>query len=143
MYARKAVSRTSDPRIIDQINDDAENIYLKALIGIIAKLMCKGIFLEVYKRCGECVNAEPVQQSHDYCLLVDPATKPTECFDSVFSKVDIYLVNELCFEKVQDLFPIPVRDIGLNESRETFRKSELEEWATFKVYWSWYIDYVS
>ena len=71
-----------------------------------------------------CVNAEPVQQSHDYCQLVDPATKLTECFDGVFSKVDIYLVNELCFEKVQHLIPIPVRDIGLNESRETFRKSE-------------------
>ena len=76
----------SDPRIIDQINNDAENIYLKALIGIIAKLMRKEMYLEVYKRCGECVNAEPVQQSHDYCQLVDPATKLTECFDSV----DIY-----------------------------------------------------
>ena len=75
VYARKAVSRTLDPRIIDEMNYDAENIYLKALIGIITKLMCKEMYLEVYERCGGCVNEEPGQQSHDYCLLVDPATK--------------------------------------------------------------------
>ena len=51
VYARKAVSRMSDPRIIDEMNYDAENIYLKALIRIIAKLMCKEMYLEVYKRC--------------------------------------------------------------------------------------------
>ena len=27
VYARKAVSRTSDPRILDEMNYDAENIY--------------------------------------------------------------------------------------------------------------------
>ena len=100
--ARKSISRTS-----------AENIYLKALIGITVKHMFKEIYVEVYKRCGGCVNEEPIQQSHDYYLLVDPATKSTECFDSAFSKVDIYLANELRFEKVQDLIPIPVRDMDL------------------------------
>ena len=80
--------------------------------------MCKEMYVEVYKRCGGCVNEEPGHQSHDYCLLVDLATKATECFDSVFSKIDIYLVNELCFEKVQDLIPIPVRDIDLYMNRE-------------------------
>ena len=59
VYARKAISRTSDPRIIDEMNYDAENIYLKALIGIIAKLMSKEMYVEVYKRCGEYVNKEP------------------------------------------------------------------------------------
>ena len=42
VYARKAASRISDPRIIDEMN-----IYLKALIGIIARLMCK----EMYWKC--------------------------------------------------------------------------------------------
>ena len=102
VYARKAISRTS-----------AKNMYLKALIGITVKHMFKEMYVEVCKRCGGCVNEEPIHQSHDYCLLVDPATKATECFDSVFSKVDIYLANELCFEKMQDLIPIPVRDIDL------------------------------
>ena len=64
------------------------------------------------------MNEEPGQQSHDYCLLVDPAAKATECFDIVFSKVDIHLANELCFEKVQDLIPIPVRDIDLYMNRK-------------------------
>ena len=32
VYARKAISRMSDPRIIDEINCDAENTYLEALI---------------------------------------------------------------------------------------------------------------
>ena len=73
--------------------------------------------MEVYKRCRGYVNEEPGQQSHDYYLLVDPATKVTGCFDSVFSKVDIYRANELCFEKVQDLIPIPVRDIDLYMSQ--------------------------
>ena len=50
VYARKAISRTSDPRIIDEMNCDAENFYLKALIGIVVKLMCKGMYAEVYKR---------------------------------------------------------------------------------------------
>ena len=50
VYARKAISRTSDPRIIDEMNCDAENFYLKALIGIVVKLMCKGMYVEVYKR---------------------------------------------------------------------------------------------
>ena len=118
VYARKAVSRTSEPRIREEMNYDAENIYLKDLIRIIVKLMCKEIYVEVYKRCGGFVNEEPGQQSHDYCLLVDPATKATECFDSVFSKIDMYLANELCFEKVQDLIPIPVRDIDLYMNRE-------------------------
>ena len=51
------------------------------------------MYLEVYKRCDGCVNEEPGQQSHNYCLLVDPVTKTTECFNSAFSKVDIYLAN--------------------------------------------------
>ena len=118
VYARKAVSRTSGPRIIDKMNNDAKNIYLKALIEIIVKLMCKEMYVEVYKRCGGCVNGEPGQQSYDYCLLVNPATKATESFDSVFSKVDIYLANEACFEKVEDLIPIPVRDIDLYMNQE-------------------------
>ena len=62
--------------------------------------MCKEMYVEVYKRCVGCVNEEPGQQSHDYSLLADFATKATECFDSVFSKIDICLVNELCFEKL-------------------------------------------
>ena len=44
--------------------------------------------------------------------------KATKCFDSVFSKVDICLANKLCFEKVQDLIPIPLRDIDLYMNRE-------------------------
>ena len=60
VYARKAVLRTSDSRImiIDEMNCDAEHIYLKALIGIVARLMCKEMYLEVYKRCDGCVNEE-------------------------------------------------------------------------------------
>ena len=77
VYARKTISRTSDPRVIDEINYNAKNIHLKALIGITAKLMCKGMYVGVYKRCKGCVNQEPGQQSHDYCLLVGPATKAT------------------------------------------------------------------
>ena len=118
VYARKAVSRTSDQRIKDEMNCDAENIYLNALIGLVVRLMCKEMYLEVYKRCDGCVNEEPGQQSHDYCLLVDPVTKATEYFNSAFSKVDIYLANELCFEKVHQMIPIPVRDIDLYKNRE-------------------------
>ena len=51
VYARKAISRTSNPRIIDEMNCDAENIHLKALIKIAVKLMCKEMYAEVYKRC--------------------------------------------------------------------------------------------
>ena len=57
------------------------------------------MYLEMYGRCGGCVNEEPGQQSHDYCLLVYPATKATIYFQSVFSKVDIYRANQLWFEK--------------------------------------------
>ena len=39
--------RTSDPSIIDEINCDAENMYLKELTGIIAKLACKEIYMRV------------------------------------------------------------------------------------------------
>ena len=53
----------------------------------------------------------------DSCLLVDPVTKVTECFNGAFSKVDIYLANELCFEKVSETIPIPVRDIDLYMNR--------------------------
>ena len=53
------------------------------------------------------------QQSHDYCLLVDPVTKETEFFKGAFSKVDIYLVNGLCLERVSEMIPIPARDIDL------------------------------
>ena len=38
-YARKAISRTSDPRTTDEMNCNA-CISLKALIGIVVKLMC-------------------------------------------------------------------------------------------------------
>ena len=118
MYARKAISRTSDPRIIDEMNCDAENIYLKALIGILVKLMCKEMYAEVYKRCDGCVNEEPVQQSHDYCLLVDPVIKATRCVNGAYSKFDIYLANELSYEKVSKMIPIPVRDIDLYMNRK-------------------------
>ena len=49
VYARKAISRMSDPRIIDEMNYDTENIYLKALIGIIATLKCKEIMWKCIK----------------------------------------------------------------------------------------------
>ena len=65
VYARKAISITSDPRIIDEMNWDAENIFLKALIGIVVKRMWKEISVEVYKICHGCVNEEPGQQSYD------------------------------------------------------------------------------
>ena len=48
------------------------------------------------------MNEEFRQQSHDYCLLGDPGTKGSECFDSAFLKVDIYLADKLCFEKMQE-----------------------------------------
>ena len=118
VYPRKAISRTSDPRIIDEMNCNAENIYLKALIGIVVKLMCKKMYGEVYKKRDGCVNEEHGQQSHDYCLLVDSVTKATECFNGAFSKVDIYLANELCFEKVSKTIPIPVCDIDLYMNQE-------------------------
>ena len=113
MYARKAVSRTSDQRIKDEMNCDAENVYLNALIGLVVRLMCNEMYLEVYKRCDGCVNEEPGQQSHNYCLLVDPVTKATECFNSAFSKVDIYVADELCFKKVNQTITIPVFGIDL------------------------------
>ena len=69
--------------------------------------------MEMYKRCEGCVNEEPGQQSHNYCQLLDLATKGTESFDSAFLKVDIYLVNELFFEKVQDLILTSLSDIDL------------------------------
>ena len=95
------------------MNCDAENIYLKTLIGIVVKLMCKEMYAVVYKRCDGCVNEKPGQQSHDYCLLVDPVTKATECFNGVFSKVDIDLANKSCFDKVSQKITIPVHDIDL------------------------------
>ena len=58
------------------------------------------------------------QQPHDYCLLVDPVTKETECFNGAFSKVGIYLANGLCFERVSEMITIPVRDIDLYINRE-------------------------
>ena len=54
----------------------------------------------------------------DVAAALDPPLKATECFDSVFSKVDIYLANELCLGKVQDLVPIPARHIDLYMNRE-------------------------
>ena len=65
------------------------------------------------ERCEGCVNEESRTAVLWYSLLVDHEMKATERFDSVFSKVDIYLANELCFEKVQDLISIPLRDIDL------------------------------
>lgn len=100
------------------MNYDPDNIYLKDLIGIIVKLLCKEMYVEVYKRCAGCVNEEPGHCSQDYCLLVDPVTKATECCDSVFSKVYIYLANGLNFEILQDLILVPVRDIDLHMNRE-------------------------
>ena len=76
------------------------------------------MYAKVYKRCDGCVKEEPGQQSHDHCLLVDPVTKATECFSGAFSKVDIYLANELCFEKVSETISTPVRDIHLYMNRE-------------------------
>ena len=80
--------------------------------------MCKEVYGAIYKKRDGCVNEEPGQQSHDYCLLVDPVTKATECFNGAFSKVDIYLANELCFKKFSKTIPIPVCDIDLYMNRE-------------------------
>ena len=43
------------------MNGDAENIYFKGLIGIVARLMCKEMYLEMYRKCDGCVNEEPGQ----------------------------------------------------------------------------------
>ena len=66
VYARKPIVRTLELRIIDEMNCDAENIYLKALIGIVVNFMYKEMYVKSYKRCDGCVNEEPGQQSHDY-----------------------------------------------------------------------------
>ena len=66
VYARKPIARTLELRIIDEMNCDAENIYLKALIGIVVNFMYKEMYVKSYKRCDGCVNEEPGQQSHDY-----------------------------------------------------------------------------
>ena len=42
------------------------------------------MYVGVYGRCGGCVNEEPGQQSHDYCLLVYPATKAAIYFQCFF-----------------------------------------------------------
>ena len=77
------------------------------------------------------VNEEPGQQLHDYCLLVDLVTKATECFNGAFSKVDIYLANELCFEKVSATNPIPVRNIDFYMNREKLLDKEGTFFLTF------------
>ena len=46
------------------MNYDAENIYLKALIGLMVIHMSKEMYVKVYKRCEGCENEEPGQQSH-------------------------------------------------------------------------------
>ena len=47
----------------------------------------------------------------DVCMQVDVCKQ-------MYAKVDIYLVNDLCFEKVCEMIPIPVRDIELYMNRE-------------------------
>ena len=46
------------------MNYDAENISLKALIGLMVIHMSKEMYVIVYKRCEGCENEEPKQQSH-------------------------------------------------------------------------------
>lgn len=62
----KPFQERPEARIIDEMSCDAKNIYLKALIEIITKPMCKQIHVQVHKRCGGCVNEVPGQQSHNY-----------------------------------------------------------------------------
>ena len=46
VYARKPIARTLELRIIDEMNCDAENIYLKALIGIVVNFMYKEMYVK-------------------------------------------------------------------------------------------------
>ena len=61
-------------------------------------------------------NNEPNKRAHHYCNELDPRTSAS-C-DGVFTKVDIFLANELCFEIVGPTVPIPVRDVDLYTSRK-------------------------
>ena len=118
IYARKAATKAVDPRIIDEMNIDVEKVYLKTLADIVVKLLINRMYNEVYQRCMGCRDEEPNQQAHEYCLEVDPVTKANDCFTAVFEKIDLFFANELCFEKVKDTIPIPVRDTDLYQNRE-------------------------
>lgn len=73
-------------------------------------------------KCLKDEKAHKAQHAHKYCLEGDPVTKATDCFESVFAKVDTFLANQLCFEKGKDLLPIPVRDTDLYKYREGLLK---------------------
>ena len=55
-------------------------------------------------KCSKDEKANKAQRAHKYCLEGDPVTKATDCFESVFAKVDTFLANQLCFEKGKDLY---------------------------------------
>ena len=87
---------------------DAKTFYLKALAKITMILMHKEILTEVFRRYEECRNNKPNLLADRYCNELDPRTRANYCFNAVFTKVDIFLTNELCFETADPTIPIPV-----------------------------------
>ena len=83
VYARKAATKISDPRIVDEMNIDVGIVYLNSLISIVVKLMTKEMYMEVLKRCNGCQNDDPNQESHQYCLKTNRKSLVNECFETV------------------------------------------------------------
>lgn len=63
-YSQKIIF--SDPRIIDEKNFKAKNLYLVALTMIVIKLMDKGIQMGVFRHSEGCRNNGPNQLTYQY-----------------------------------------------------------------------------
>ena len=55
---------------------------------------------------------------HQYCNELDPRTRTNDCFDVAFTKVDVFLANELSFGKVSSRISVLVQLVDLSASRK-------------------------
>ena len=95
---------------IDELSYQPEKLYAEALLEVLSKAIAEKINTTLKNKCMACY--DPVVQVHS-CYLNNPRGKVGCNFDNAFQLMDLWLTNEMTFEKTKDKIHVAVKDKDL------------------------------
>ena len=107
---RKAKQLKSEKIQIGELSYQPEKLYPEALLDVLRKAIVEEINMTLKNKYIACY--DPVVQVHS-CYLKNPRAKVDCNFDNVFQLVDLWLANEMTFEKMKDKIKVAVKDKDL------------------------------
>ena len=104
-HKKKQDKQTATDIVIDEwdINSN-QSIYRKELAKIYVEHMSKDFVTVLHEQCVGCQLQEGNQLGHQLCLMDDIDQQVRICFAVLLKRVDNFIANEQCFERLKDSF---------------------------------------